>query len=149
MMQKPIDLLDLTPEVDIEVLLSQIIRQEPLISENRRPALRQLVERLISKMAETQHHSFTLFKVWDTYTGEDLYTLEGHKNVVYAIAFNNPYGDKIVTGSFDKTCKLWDAYTGQLYYTLKGHQTEIVCLSFNPQSTIIATGSMDNTAKCL
>ncbi len=41
---------------------------------------------------------------------------------VYAIAFNNPYGDKVVTGSFDKTCKLWDAYTGQLYYTLKGKQ---------------------------
>lgn len=47
----------------VQVLLSKIIRQEPLISENRRPALRQLVERLISKMAETQHHSFTLFKV--------------------------------------------------------------------------------------
>lgn len=58
--------------------------------------------------------------MWNTYTGEDLFTLEGHKNVVYAIAFNNPYGDKIVTGSFDKTCKLWDAYTGQMYYTLKG-----------------------------
>jgi len=28
-----------------------------------------------------------------------------------------------------------------------GHDTEIVCLSFNPQSTTIATGSMDNTAK--
>lgn len=66
---------------------------------------------------------------------------------VYAIAFNNPFGDKIVTGSFDKTAKLWDAYTGQLYYTLKGHDTEIVCLGFNPQSTLIATGSMDNTAK--
>ena len=51
-----------------------------------------------------------------------MFTLEGHKNVVYAIAFNNPYGDKIVTGSFDKTCKLWDAYTGQLYYTLKGEE---------------------------
>jgi len=76
-----------------------------------------------------------------------MHTLEGHKNVVYAIAFNNPFGDKIVTGSFDKTCKLWDANTGQLYYTLRGHSTEIVCLSFNPQSTIIATGSMDNTAK--
>lgn len=44
-------------------LLSQIIRQEPLISENRRPALRQLIERLLQKMQETQHHSFTLFKV--------------------------------------------------------------------------------------
>lgn len=59
-------------------------------------------------------------QVWNTHTGEDMFTLEGHKNVVYAIAFNNPWGDKIVTGSFDKTCKLWDAYTGQLYYTLRG-----------------------------
>jgi len=31
-------------------------------------------------------------KVWDTATGEELQTLEGHRNVVYAIAFNNPYG---------------------------------------------------------
>jgi len=86
-------------------------------------------------------------KVWDTHSGEEVHTLEGHKNVVYAIAFNNPFGDKIVTGSFDKTCKLWDADSGQLYYTLRGHSTEIVCLSFNPHSTVIATGSMDNTAK--
>ena len=28
---------------------------------------------------------------------------------------------------------------------VRGHSTEIVCLSFNPQSTVIATGSMDNT----
>jgi WD40 repeat protein len=68
--------------------------------------------------------------VWNTLTGEELLTLEGHKNVVYAIAFNNPFGDKIVTGacafvsnrrrpllsrplsasdvgSFDKTAKIW------------------------------------------
>jgi len=25
------------------------------------------------------------------------------------MAFNNPYGDKIVTGSFDKKAKIWDA----------------------------------------
>lgn len=31
-------------------------------------------------------------KVWDTASGEELLTLEGHRNVVYAIAFNNPYG---------------------------------------------------------
>ena len=31
-------------------------------------------------------------KVWDTASGEELHTLEGHRNVVYAIAFNNPYG---------------------------------------------------------
>lgn len=31
-------------------------------------------------------------KVWDTASGEELRTLEGHRNVVYTIAFNNPYG---------------------------------------------------------
>mgnify|MGYP000231711971 CR=1 FL=1 len=31
-------------------------------------------------------------KVWDTASGEELHTLEGHRNVVYAIAYNNPYG---------------------------------------------------------
>ena len=72
-------------------------------------------------------------KVWDTQSGQELLTLEGHKNVVYAIAFNNPYGDKIITGSFDKTCKLWNAETGELYHTFRGHATEIVCLYFNPQ----------------
>jgi len=44
-------------------------------------------------------------KIWDTMTGKELVSLEGHKNVVYAIAFNNPYGDKVITGSFDKTCR--------------------------------------------
>jgi len=31
-------------------------------------------------------------KIWDTETGEEKFTLEGHKNVVYCIAFNNPFG---------------------------------------------------------
>lgn len=30
-----------------------------------------------------------------------------------------------------------------------GHEMEIVCLNFNPQSTLLATGSMDHTAKVL
>ena len=36
-------------------------------------------------------------KVWDTASGEELHTLEGHRNVVYAIAFNNPFGSAIAT----------------------------------------------------
>ena len=85
-------------------------------------------------------------------------SLEEHKNVVYTMAFNNPYGyalqinnssyrDKIVTGSFDRTAKIWDANTGQRYHTLKGHKMEIVCLGFDPHGMLVATGSMDHTAK--
>lgn len=47
-------------------------------------------------------------KLWDTFSGEQLATLEGHSNIIYCLCFNNPYGDKIATGSFDKTAKLWD-----------------------------------------
>ena len=36
---------------------------------------------------------------------------------------------------------------GECLHTLVGHSTEIVCLTFNPQSTCVATGSMDNSAK--
>lgn len=57
----------------------------------------------------TRNHAPPPRKVWNTSTGDELLTLDGHRNVVYAIAFNNPWGDKIITGSFDKTCKLWNA----------------------------------------
>jgi len=86
-------------------------------------------------------------KIFETETGNELLTLEGHRNVVYAIAFNNPYGDRILTGSFDKTCKLWHAETGELCQTYCGHEMEIVCLDTNPVGTNIATGSMDGTAR--
>jgi dynein assembly factor with WDR repeat domains 1 len=51
-------------------------------------------------------------KVWDTESGAELLSLEEHKNVVYTMAFNNPFGNLIVTGSFDRTAKIWDANNG-------------------------------------
>ena len=45
-------------------------------------------------------------KIWNTHTGEEMFTLEGHKNVVYSLSFNNPFGDRVATGSFDKTAKV-------------------------------------------
>jgi dynein assembly factor with WDR repeat domains 1 len=44
------------------------------------------------------------------------------------MAFNVPFGDRVATGSFDKTAKIWDTNTGELFSTLKGHKMEIVCL---------------------
>ena len=176
--QKEIPLLHLTTETDVEVLVNQIVFEQPLVRESRKPQLRRLIYKLIEKLEANETQDFYLFKilrahilpltncafnksgdkfitgsydrtckVWDTNSGEELLTLEGHKNVVYAIAFNNPYGDKIITGSFDKTCKLWSAETGVLFHTFRGHATEIVCLAFNPSGDVVATGSMDNTAK--
>ncbi|KAA0714746.1 Dynein assembly factor with WDR repeat domains 1 [Triplophysa tibetana] len=175
---KSIDLLDLTPETDVNELVSNIRAAEPLITSSCVEQVKILIHKLQNKIGQKDDRKFYSFrvlhahilpltnvafnksgsrfitgsydrtcKIWDTASGEELYTLQGHKNVVYAIAFNNPYGDKVATGSFDKTCKLWSAETGKCFYTFRGHMAEIVCLAFNPQSTLVATGSMDTTAK--
>ncbi|VFV32480.1 wd repeat-containing protein 69 [Lynx pardinus] len=175
---KCIDLLNLSPSTDVNALVEEIQKAEPVITASRSDQVKLLLRRLQDKLRQHSNHQFYLFKVlrahilpltnvalnksgscfitgsydrtcklWDTASGEELHTLEGHRNVVYAIAFNNPYGDKIATGSFDKTCKLWSVDTGKCYHTFRGHTAEIVCLSFNPQSTLVATGSMDTTAK--
>jgi dynein assembly factor with WDR repeat domains 1 len=47
----------------VQVLLTQILNQEPLIGESKRPALRQLLQRLVAKLLEPQHSQFDLFKV--------------------------------------------------------------------------------------
>ena len=85
--------------------------------------------------------------VWSTETGDMLQTLQGHTNVVYSLSFNLPYGDKVGTGSFDKTAKLWSVKDGKCLSTFRGHKSEIVALSFDPLSLYMATGSMDHTAK--
>ncbi|XP_049470430.1 dynein assembly factor with WDR repeat domains 1 [Panthera uncia] len=168
----------LAESTDVNALVEEIQKAEPVITASRSDQVKLLLRRLQDKLRQHSNHQFYLFKVlrahilpltnvalnksgscfitgsydrtcklWDTASGEELHTLEGHRNVVYAIAFNNPYGDKIATGSFDKTCKLWSVETGKCYHTFRGHTAEIVCLSFNPQSTLVATGSMDTTAK--
>uniref|UniRef100_A0A670YQ61 Dynein assembly factor with WD repeats 1 n=1 Tax=Pseudonaja textilis TaxID=8673 RepID=A0A670YQ61_PSETE len=184
---------------DVEALVEDIRKAEPLITQSRKDQVVHLILRLQEKLGQVDH-KFYLFKVlrahilpltnvafnksgscfitgsydrtcklWDTATGEELRSLEGHRNVVYAIAFNNPYGyvtfqnpkytchifliiciefyfgflfcliDKIATGSFDKTCKLWSVDTG------KCHRAEISSAQFNWDCTLIITGSMDKT----
>ena len=178
LMQRSVDLLDLTPDTEVEPLLDRLTAREAMLKPTHRATLRGLLEKLQAKQRDVRTQNFALFKVlrahilpltncafnksgdtfitgsydrtckvWNTASGEETHTLEGHKNVVYAIAFNNPFGDKVVTGSFDKTAKVWDVHTGALFYTLRGHASEIVAVSFDPSSTQIATGSMDNSAK--
>jgi len=175
---KTIDLLDLAPNTEVDPLVKQIVRDEPLIPESIKDTLQKMIFKLIEKGTDSASQRFTLYKVlrghqlpltsclfnksgskvitgsfdrscraWDTLTGEELLVLNGHNDLIYAIAFNNPFGDKIATASFDRIARLWDANTGDCIHALKGHQKEITCLSFNHLSTILATGSADFSVK--
>ena len=50
---KEIDLLHLTSDADVDVIVNQIVFEEPLISAAKRPHLRKLVNKLVDKI-ETQ-----------------------------------------------------------------------------------------------
>ena len=37
-------------------------------------------------------------KIFETASGKELHSLEGHQNVVYSVAFNNPKGTMLASG---------------------------------------------------
>jgi dynein assembly factor with WDR repeat domains 1 len=115
-----LDLLDLNEYTNIETLADEIIQQEPIIPLAKRPKLLELLEKLQSKMRQNYKYKLSktvrahimpltncifdksgerfltgsydrLGKLWDTRTGAQLLTLEGHLNVVYALAINTPF----------------------------------------------------------
>ncbi|KAH8719199.1 hypothetical protein GQ44DRAFT_389682 [Phaeosphaeriaceae sp. PMI808] len=48
-------------------------------------------------------------------------------------------------GSLDNTVKIWDASSGACLSTLEGHSSWVSSVAFSPDSTRLASGSLDNT----
>jgi WD40 repeat protein/serine/threonine protein kinase len=73
-------------------------------------------------------------------------TLEGHAGWVSSVAFS-PDGQRLASGSSDKTLKVWDSATGKELFALKGHGGVVTSVAFSPDGQRLASASIDQTVK--
>ncbi|KAF5856561.1 hypothetical protein ETB97_007212 [Aspergillus alliaceus] len=78
--------------------------------------------------------------LWDTHTGERLYSLESYGNWA-CIAFS-PSGKKLAS-SAKNVVRVWGTATGVLQQELEEHQNKITVLKFSPDEQLLASGSND------
>ncbi|PHH49856.1 Vegetative incompatibility protein HET-E-1 [Ceratocystis fimbriata CBS 114723] len=75
-----------------------------------------------------------------------LRTLEGHGSFVNSVVFSND-GQRLASGSYDKTVKIWDATSGACLQTLEGHHKSVKSVVFSNDGQRLASGSSDKTVK--
>jgi WD40 repeat protein/serine/threonine protein kinase len=73
-------------------------------------------------------------------------TLKGHAGPVESVAFS-PDGQRLASGSRDKTVKIWDSATGKELLDLEGHDLWVTSVAFSPDGQRLGSGSHDGTVK--
>ena len=106
------------------------------------------VGRLRQMLEDTQDSPYRGFEwyYWQSQTHLALKTLRGHSGEVESVAYSAD-GQRILTGSWDKTAKVWDAASGKELVTLKDHYDRVRSAAFSPDGQRIVTGCWDGFAR--
>ncbi|GAA0949539.1 hypothetical protein GCM10009560_67880 [Nonomuraea longicatena] len=71
--------------------------------------------------------------------------LSGHAGEVGAVTFS-PSGDRLATGSTDKTVRVWEVATGR-QVTFAGHTDMVFSVAFSPSGAHLASAGYDRTVR--
>eukprot|EP00730_Choanoeca_flexa_P014756 TRINITY_DN656_c0_g1_i1.p1 TRINITY_DN656_c0_g1~~TRINITY_DN656_c0_g1_i1.p1 ORF type:complete len:499 (+),score=85.34 TRINITY_DN656_c0_g1_i1:77-1498(+) len=73
-------------------------------------------------------------------------TIPGHADNIVD-AYFSPDGQKLATGSGDKTVRFWDVNTLTPKQTCKGHKHWVQCIAWSPDAAYVASGGRDNEVR--
>lgn len=82
---------------------------------------------------------------WNPINKEKFLQLKGHNDSVTCVSFSHD-GQKVLSGSHDKTAIIWNAQTGVEIFRLTGHDNAVTSAQFNFDGTMVVTASDDATA---
>ncbi len=113
--------------------------------ENNVTRARELLAELPSEAGGRNLRGFEWFYLSRLCHPDEL-TLVRHADAITSVAFS-PDGQRLSSGSSDKTVKIWDSATGKELLTLKGHAGSVTSVAFSPDGQRLASASVDRTVK--
>jgi WD40 repeat protein len=76
--------------------------------------------------------------IYPTLSRQEVDAMPGHEKQVISVAFS-PRGDRIASGSWDKTVRVWDAESGCELKVLRGHQEPVEAVRFTSSADKIVS----------
>jgi WD40 repeat protein len=89
--------------------------------------------------------NFDEIQFWGITTKKLLRRLTWHTDLVLALGLS-PKGDRLVSGSADRTIKLWRMEDGSLIGSLFGYTGEVNSVAFSPDDKFVISGGEDGIA---
>ena len=83
---------------------------------------------------------------WNFATGKCFSQLEGHKDLVLAVA-HSVNGHVAVSGSADQTLRVWLVAFGMCAHVLEGHTGSVTAVALSLDGKIAVSGSLDSTVR--
>ena len=83
--------------------------------------------------------------IWDAGTGSCLRVLNGHKEPIAALAWQDQR--VVASGAFDRCVRLWDAATGECLRVLAGHGSYVRSVEFSQSQQLLLCGSGDGIVR--
>lgn len=93
-----------------------------------------------------QNAGENITRIWDIEEGKQMLVLEGHKDGVLAIKWDEK-GERLITASDDRTIRIWSFPEGEVLLQMKGHTSGVLDACWSPDESMIVSGSRDYKIK--